>query len=46
MGVNGQIQFHIIDAVTKRPVWEANYSETLRDPDKALTNIDKEVNGS
>jgi Domain of unknown function (DUF4136) len=44
MKVNGQIEFHIVDAVTQKPVWEATYSKNFRDPDKALKNMDKEVN--
>lgn len=44
MKVNGQIQFHIVDAATQKPVWETLYSKTFHDPDKALGNMDKEVN--
>ena len=42
--VNGQIAFHIIDGVSGKPVWEATYSKTFHDRDKALRNLDKEVN--
>jgi Domain of unknown function (DUF4136) len=44
MKVNGQIEFHIVDAAARKPVWETIYSKNLRDPDKALKNMDKEVN--
>ena len=44
MKVNGQIEFHIVDAVAQKPVWETTYSKHFRDPDKALKNMDKEVN--
>lgn len=44
MKVNGQIEFHIMDAATQKPVWETIYSKTFRDPDKALKNMDKEAN--
>ena len=44
MKVNGQIEFHIVDAGAKKPVWETTYSKNFRDPDKALKNMDKEVN--
>jgi hypothetical protein len=42
--VNGEIVFHMIDAESQKPVWETIYSKTFRDPDKALRNLDKEVN--
>ncbi len=44
MKVNGQIEFHIVDATGRKAVWEAIYSKNFRDPDKALKNMDKEVN--
>lgn len=44
MKVNGQIEFHIVDATARKPVWETIYSKNFRDPDKALQNMDKEVN--
>jgi hypothetical protein len=44
MKVNGQIEFHIVDAAARKPVWETTYSKNFRDPDKALKNMDKEVN--
>lgn len=44
MKVNGQIEFHIVDAESKKPVWETIYSKKFRDPDKALKNMDKELN--
>jgi hypothetical protein len=44
MKVNGQIEFHILDAVSRKPVWETIYSKKFRDPNKALKNMDKEVN--
>jgi len=42
--VNGVIEFHLVDAKTKKPVWEATYSKTFKDRDKALKEMDKEVN--
>jgi hypothetical protein len=42
--VNGEIAFHMIDAESKKPVWETIYSKTFHDPSKALRNMDKEVN--
>lgn len=42
--VNGQIEFHLVDADSRKPVWETTYSKTFRDPDKALRDMDKEVN--
>jgi hypothetical protein len=42
--VNGQIEFHLVDASSQQPVWETTYRKTFRDPDKALKNMDKEVN--
>jgi hypothetical protein len=42
--LKGQIEFHIVDAGSQKPVWETTYSKTFRDPDKALRNMDKEVN--
>ena len=44
MKVNGQIEFHIVNATDRKPVWETIYSKNFRDPDKALKNMDKEVN--
>jgi len=44
MKVNGQIVFHIVPAGTSKPVWETTYSKNFRDPDKALKEMDKEVN--
>ena len=44
MKENGQIEFHIVDALAQKPVWETTYSKHFRDPDKALKNMDKEVN--
>jgi hypothetical protein len=44
MKVNGVIEFHIVDAATQKPVWETTYNKHFRDPDKALKNMDKEVN--
>jgi Domain of unknown function (DUF4136) len=41
--LKGQIEFHIVDAGSQKPVWETTYSKTFRDPDKALRNMDKEV---
>jgi hypothetical protein len=41
--VNGQIIFHMTDAESKKTIWEATYTKTFRDPDKALRNLDKEV---
>jgi len=42
--VNGQIEFHLINAASQKSIWESTYRKTFRDPDKALQNIDKEVN--
>jgi hypothetical protein len=42
--VNGQISFRITDAMSKKQVWSTTYAKTFRDPDKALRNMDKEVN--
>jgi Domain of unknown function (DUF4136) len=42
--VNGQLVFHLIDAESRKPVWETTYNKTFHDPDKALRNMDKEVN--
>jgi Domain of unknown function (DUF4136) len=41
--VNGEIVFHITDAVSGKLVWESTYNKTFRDPNKALRNLDKEV---
>jgi hypothetical protein len=41
--VNGQICFRVTDA-SKRQVWSTTYAKTFHDPDKALRNMDKEVN--
>lgn len=42
--VNGEILFHMADAASGKAVWETTYKKTFRDPDKALRNLDKEVN--
>jgi len=42
--VNGRISFRIAEAASKRQVWSATYAKTFNDPDKALRNMDKEVN--
>jgi Domain of unknown function (DUF4136) len=42
--VNGRIVFHMVDAASHKSVWETSYGKTFRDPDKALKNMDKEVN--
>ncbi len=42
--VNGTIEFHMVDAKSKKTVWETTYSKTFRDRDKALKDMDKEVN--
>jgi len=42
--VNGLIEFHMVDAKTKKVVWDTTYSKTFRDRDKALKEVDKEVN--
>ena len=44
MKVNGQIEFYILPAETSKPVWTTLYSKNFRDPDKALKEMDKEVN--
>jgi len=41
--VNGQIEFYIADESGKI-VWETKYNKTFRDPNKAIRNLDKEVN--
>jgi hypothetical protein len=43
MKVNGQIVFHVLAADSSKSVWETTYSKTFRDPDKALKEMDKEV---
>lgn len=42
--VNGEIDFYLVDAASQKPVWQTTYRKTFRDPDKALRNLDKEVN--
>lgn len=42
--VSGQIAFHIIDAESRKTVWETIYKKTFRNPHKAMRNLDKEVN--
>lgn len=42
--VNGEIDFCLVDAASHKPVWQTTYRKTFRDPDKALRNLDKEVN--
>ena len=44
MKVNGQIVFYVVPVGAAQPVWEATCSKTFRDPDKALKNMDEEVN--
>jgi Domain of unknown function (DUF4136) len=44
MKVNGQIEFHIVPVGASKSVWETTYSKNFRDPDKALKDMDKEVN--
>ena len=44
MKVNGQIVFYVVPVGASHPVWEATCSKTFRDPDKALKNMDEEVN--
>jgi Domain of unknown function (DUF4136) len=44
MKVNGQIVFHIVAPGASKSVWETTYSKNFRDPDKALKDMDKEVN--
>jgi len=44
MKVNGQIVFHIVPPGGSNSVWETTYSKNFRDPDKALKEMDKEVN--
>ena len=41
--VKGQVVFHLVDANTKKPVWESSYRKTFRDPDKAMRNTDAEI---
>ena len=43
MKVNGRISFRVTDA-SKKQVWSTTYVKTFHDPDKALRNMDKEVN--
>lgn len=40
---NGQIEFHILGAALRKPVWESTYSGSFRDPDKALRGLDKDL---
>lgn len=42
--VNGRLVFHMIDAESKKSVWQTTYTKTFRDPNKAIRNLDKEVN--
>jgi len=42
--LKGQIVFHLVDANTKKQVWESTYRKSFRDPDKAMREMDKEVN--
>ena len=42
--VNGQIVFYMIDVASTKSVWQTTYSKTFRDPNKAIRNLDKEVN--
>lgn len=42
--VDGRISFRMTDAASKRQVWSSTYAKTFRDPEKALRNMDKEVN--
>jgi len=42
--VNGLIEFHMVDVKTKKVVWDTTYSKTFRDRDKALKDVEKEVN--
>jgi len=44
MKVDGQIVFHIVPPGASKPVWETSYRKNFRDPDKALKEMDKEVN--
>jgi hypothetical protein len=41
--VNGEIVFHVTDVDSGKSVWTATYNKTWRDPQKALRNMDKEV---
>jgi Domain of unknown function (DUF4136) len=41
--VNGKIVFYITDVNSGKAVWETTYSKTFRDPQKALRDMDKEV---
>ena len=41
--VNGQIVFYIVDE-SRKILWETTYNKTFRDPNKAIRNLDKEVN--
>jgi len=41
--VNGQIVFYVVDE-SETIVWETQYNKTFRDPNKAIRNLDKEVN--
>jgi len=40
--VNGQIEFYITDKPGKI-IWVTKYNKTFRDPNKAIRNLDKEV---
>jgi len=42
--VNGQIVFYMVDVASTKSVWQTTYSKTFRDPNKAIRNLDKEVN--
>ena len=42
--VNGTIVFHMVDAKSKQAVWTTTYSKNIKDRDKMLKEMDKEVN--
>ncbi len=42
--VNGLIEFHMVDAKSKKVIWDTTYRKTFKDRDKALKEMDKEVN--
>lgn len=42
--VNGRISFRMTDVASKKQLWSSTYEKTFRDPDKAMRNMDKEVN--
>jgi Domain of unknown function (DUF4136) len=43
ISVDGEINFHVVDAASNSPVWTAICTKKIRDPQKVIQNLDKEV---